>query len=138
MPLPINLPPVPAIPKEGISGSGWMRWLTILQSSVARLGSLWAYSKTVQVTGFAYQIPVGQGLCLFTPAGALASGTVTLASGSADGFQQHILSSQTVSALTVAPGSGQTIVGSASGTLSAGTEWVFVFTAAANVWYRMR
>jgi hypothetical protein len=111
-------------------------WMRKVQQSANQLGSLWAYEIVVATTGAAHEIPVSTGTCLLTPAGAISGVTLTLPAQASDGFRQSILSSQTVTGLTVSPGSGQTIVGTASFTLAAGSEAVFMFVADTSTWYR--
>lgn len=134
----IQLPPPPNPVNNAAEGDSWFRWFRTLQSAVAKLAQSWAYETLTPTTGFSHQIPNNTGLCLLTPAGGLAAGTVTLPANVLDGFEQTIAASQAVTALTVAPASGQTIVGTTSFTLSAGVRVVFRYTAAAKVWYRLQ
>ena len=133
MPTPVNLPGVFGLPPD----SPVRLWLENAQQKINVLGQLWAYEIVAPVTGFAHQIPVRTGVCLLTPAGVLASGTLTLPGQAADGFRQSILTSQTVTALTISPATGQTIVGTASLTLTAGVQIVYMFVASNNTWYKM-
>lgn len=124
-----------------LSGPGQeysQEWLQRVQSAVNSLGIVRATDVQVVVNGFSYQIGPGTGTLLLTPAAGLASGTVTLPAQALDGFQQHIVSSQSVGTLTVSPSSGQTIVGGASVALAAGSEIVYRFVAAGLTWYRVR
>lgn len=134
MPVPVSI--------SGVFGQSvdtmLLAWLRKAQQMINLLGQGWAYEVVVPLTGFAHAIPVHTGMCLLTPAGVLATGTLTLPVQAADGFQQHILTSQTVTALTVAPATGQTIVGTTALTLSAGVEVVYFFVAASSTWYKMR
>ena len=138
MPVPINLPGVPLASGAQALPAVMTSWLRQVQQAINALGAQRAYAAYTPVTGFSQLIPVNTGLCLLTPAGALATGTVTLPATAADGFEQQILSTQTVATLTVAPSSGQTIVGTASLTLTAGVQIVYRYSASAKTWYRMQ
>lgn len=134
MPTPVNLPPLTGV-DPAAPGS---RWLLLVQQLVNRLGEGRAYEVLTPVTGFAHTIPNATGLCLLTPAGTLASGTLTLPTRASDGFCQELLSTQTVTALTVSPSSGQTIVGATAIALSAGVKVVYFFVASTSTWYKMQ
>ena len=114
------------------------KWLTLLRQVVNGIANTCAYDTFVPVTGFSHTIASGNGMCLLLPAGTLAAGTITLPAQSPDGFQQAIASPQTVTSLTVAANSGQTIVGTTVFALTAGSEVIFMWVAAAKTWYRIR
>lgn len=133
MPQPVNLPQLSGLTQDGLLA----KWLLLAQQAVNRLGASRAYEVLTPVTGFAHTIPKATGVCLLTPAGVLATGTITLPAQASDGFQQELLSSQTVTALTVAASSGQTIVGSTAFALSAGVKVVYFFVASTSTWYKM-
>ena len=139
MTTPITLPPPPRALAATPEAAEWARWFQQLQTSIATLATSRSYEVLQSpATGFTHSIPVGQGLCLLLPAAGIASGTVTLPAAAADGFEQQILSSQTVTSLTVAAAPGQTIVGTAVFALAAGVRAVFRWRAGVNVWYRMQ
>ena len=131
---PINVPPLAGIDIATAAG----KWMLVFRQLLNQLGQAWGSSIQAPSTGFTLTIPQATGVFLLTPGGALATGTVILPGQASDGFQQHILSSQPVAALTVAPNTGQTIVGSASFALSAGVEVVYFFVASTSTWYKMR
>ena len=133
MPVPVRLPASQGLVPPGPHAI----WLQQAEQMINRLGEARAYAQVVPVTGFTQLIPNGTGLLLLHPAGVLASGTVTLPAQASDGFEQQILTSQTVTALTVAPSSGQTIVGVTSFGLTAGTKVMYRFVAATSTWYKM-
>jgi hypothetical protein len=65
------------------------------------------------VTGFVATIPstaIIQNNYVMTPAGTLASGTLTMPAGAVAGQQVNISSSQKITAFSLQPNTGQTIV----------------------------
>lgn len=134
MPRPVNLAPVRGFPPESPEGA----WVRLVPPAVNRLAEARAYERLTPASGFTHTIPDGTGVCLLTPAGTLAAGTLTLPSAASDGFQQEIVTSQAVSALTIAPNSGQTIVGATVFALAAGVKVVYFFVASASTWYKMQ
>ena len=127
---PVNLSPVPKM-------YDW-KWTDNMRVAVNAVGSAKATEIVAPTTGFTHQIPNATGTCLLTPASGLAAGTVTLPVQALEGFEQHIVSTQTVTTLTVSPSSGQTISGPASLTLAAYSEIVYRFVAASSTWYKVR
>lgn len=134
MPVPVSLSGVFGLKP----GDPFLLWAQKAQQMVNRLGEGRSYEVLVPVTGFTHTVPLATGTCLLTPAGVLATGTITLPAQASDGFQQRIVTSQTVTALTVAPSSGQTIVGATAFALTAGVEVVYFFAASASIWYKIR
>jgi hypothetical protein len=95
----------------------------------------------VPTTGFAITLPgsstpLFQSVTILDPAGTLATGTLTMPATPSDGMRQRVSSSQTVTALTVSPGAGQTVK-NAPTTLSAGTSFEYEYNAANTTWYRI-
>lgn len=134
MPTPVNLPPL-----RGIDPAGPLApWARLLPQLINRLGEARAYEKLVPVNGFAHTIPVATGLCLMTPAGALATGTLTLPAQASDGFQQELVTLQPIAALTIAANAGQTIVGATVFALAARVKVVYFFEASSSTWYEIQ
>jgi hypothetical protein len=77
------------------------------------------FAVNVPTTGFSYTIPANQAFTQLTPAGTLASGTITLPAVSPQGGRIEIMSTQTITSLTVSAPSGYTIQGAAVTTLAA-------------------
>lgn len=138
MPVPIQLPPPPQRTQTDAEGMAWNRWFQQVAAAIVSLASARSYEVLVPATGFSHTIPVNTGLCLLTPAGALATGTLVLPAKALDGFEQQILSTQTVTTLTVSPSVGQTITGTAVFALAAGVQAVFRWRGDTAVWYRMQ
>lgn len=79
----------------------------------------------VPLTGFS--IAPQTSLLVINPAGTLATGTVTMPSNPSDGQKLTIFSTQTQTALTLTPGSGDT-VNSGTTALVAGTPVTYRYT----------
>lgn len=133
MTTPLQLSPAPLSGNPAVD-----RWMTTVYQVVNLLAADRAYESFVPVTGFTHTIAQNQGTCLVLPAGTLASGTITLPAKVADGFVQVIVSSAAVTSLTVAPSSGQSIVGTATFALAADVQVAFKWNAAAVKWYRLQ
>ena len=127
---PVNI----TAPQPGMD----LQWLQLVQVAVNALGSRNANDVLTPVTGFTHTIPNATGTCLLTPAAGLATGTLTLPAKAVEGFEQHIVSTQAVTTLTISPSTGQTISGSASLALAAYSEIVYRYVAATNTWYKVR
>lgn len=101
-----------------------------------------AYSQQTPLTGFSITVPNGVSNLLLTPAGTLATGTITLPSAPVDGQMVCIFDTQTQTAVTIAANTGQTINGTALTALTANTRYCYVFAGTttnagtANAWYR--
>lgn len=134
MPRPVTLSPVAGQDEA----TPWARWVHQLKGAFDKLADRCAYEVLVPATGFTHTIPNAVSRCLLTPAAVLATGTITLPANVSDGFEVSIVTSQTVTALTVSPNSGQTIVGTTALTLTAGTQIVYFFAAASSVWYKVQ
>jgi hypothetical protein len=95
-------------------------------------------SKTVQApaTGFSITISNSSTTLLLTPTGTLATGTVIMPAAPIDGHVVRVLSSQTVSALTVSPNTGQSISGAPSA-IGPATPFAMIYDLAGTTWYRM-
>jgi hypothetical protein len=85
-------------------------------------------------TGFNITIGNNQNILYLTPAGTLATGTVTLPTP-VDRQEATIGTSQTITAFTL---TGGTIVGAAPATLSANTAIKYIYYAAIGAWYRIQ
>jgi hypothetical protein len=86
-------------------------------------------------TGFSINMIQNTRILLLTPAGTLASGTITLPAGSTDKVVK-IASSQTITALTLNAGSGQSFASGAAITTLAANGFV-EYLLKGNVWYRV-
>jgi hypothetical protein len=97
-------------------------------------GVLQQYDYQVSTTGFSYTFAAGTTVLVMNPAGTLATGTITMPAAPADGMTISFSSTQTITALTVAGNTGQSIVGNPT-TLNAGGGASFVYRLANTTWY---
>ena len=108
-----------------------------VQASINTLGSARATYPLVPATGFSQTIPNNVGCLLLQPAAAIAAGTVTMPAQAVEGFEQQIVSTKTVTTLTVAANTGQTVLGTAAGTLTAYKAIRYRFVAATSTWVQV-
>jgi hypothetical protein len=92
-------------------------------------------SKQVPLTGFNITPAAGILTLRLAPAGTLATGTITMPAAPVDNQQLDVQTSQTVTALTVSPNAGQTVIG-APATITVSTPFGFRYDAASSTWYR--
>jgi hypothetical protein len=99
-------------------------------------GVLQSYDYQVLTTGFSYTFASGITTLLAQPAGTLATGTITMPGTPADGMVITFMSTQEVTALTIAGGAGQSIGGTQTTQLPANSAMSFVYRLANTTWYR--
>ena len=132
-----KIPGHPPMMEQTPEAAAWDRWFQLLQSSInSAMGVVADGGVAVPAEDFSYQIFYGRGLCLILPTTDLAVGTVILPVGMLDGYEQEIMTSRTVSSLTVRPGVGQTLTGTATFPLQFGVPVTFLYGLAANQWTR--
>lgn len=112
------------------SGSGSGAWLRIQNPTVE------TYSYQIPITGFSILFPSYTNALILNPAGTLATGTVTMPVSLFDGQRVEITSSQTISALTLTPNSGQTIFGAPT-SITSTTPVAFIYRAAIKSFFRI-
>jgi hypothetical protein len=84
-------------------------------------------------TGFTLTLSATTHLNPITPAGTLASGTITMPAGIANGFRALVSTTQAITALTVSPNSGQSILGAPT-SLAAGGSFEMTYDSAITTW----
>lgn len=99
-------------------------------------GVLQSYDYQVLTTGFSYTFASGITTLLAQPAGTLATGTITMPGSPADGMVITFMSTQEVTALTIAGGAGQSIGGTQTTQLPANSAMSFVYRQSNTTWYR--
>jgi hypothetical protein len=97
-------------------------------------GLLQQYAYLAATTGFSYTFPAGTTSLIIDPAGTLATGTITMPAAPADGMTISFSSDQTITALTVSPNTGQSIIGNPT-TMLAGGAATFVYRLSNTTWY---
>jgi hypothetical protein len=98
-------------------------------------GVLQSYDYQVLTTGFTYTFATGITTLLAQPAGTLATGTITMPGSPADGMVITFMSTQEVTALTIAGNSGQSIGGTQVSQLPANSAMSFVYRQSNTTWY---
>lgn len=95
-------------------------------------------SKSVQspTTGFAITAANNTSTLYLTPAGTLATGTITFAAAPVDGQEFQVGSSQIITALTLA-GNGSTISNAPSTIATAGSGFKYIYNTATTTWLRL-
>jgi hypothetical protein len=95
----------------------------------------------VPITGFSITIDDGVETLLLKPAGVLATGTIIMPAGATDGDNVKISSTQTITALTVTPNKGQSILNAPTALTVSTTApygYEFIFDANSATWYRVQ
>lgn len=116
------------------------KWLFVLRDKVNSTlpgftNKLMQY--VAPVTGFGIVIGNTVLTVVLDPAGTLASGSVTFPALPLDGQTLRIATTQSITALTLVAGSGQTIKNPVTA-LAAGTAVVYLYRGAAQTWYRVQ
>lgn len=108
----------------------------IPQYIVGTVGLLDAsYVRLVPTTGFTQTIPGTVWHYLIDPAGTLATGTFTMPTFPYQGATLDLIFSQQITALTLSPGGGQSIVGLTSGTIPKGGLIECIYRFQSTTWY---
>lgn len=97
-------------------------------------GVLQAYDYQVLTTGFSYTFAAGTQTLVINPAGTLATGTITMPASPVDGMVITVVSTQQVTAVTVAANTGQTMVGGAA-QLIPNQPLSFMYRLSNTTWY---
>jgi len=97
-------------------------------------GVLQAYDYQVLTTGFSYTFAAGTQTLVINPAGTLATGTVTMPASPVDGMVITVVSTQQVTAVTIAGNTGQSLVGGAA-QLIPNQPLSFVYRLTNTTWY---
>jgi hypothetical protein len=95
-----------------------------------------SYSLQTPTTGFSITIANYTSTLILNPAGTLASGTITMPASPIDGQIVQVSSSQTVTALTVSPNTGQTLSGAPT-TITATAGFRYIYNLSGTNWYRI-
>jgi hypothetical protein len=95
------------------------------------------YTDSVQTptTSFSITIPAATQVLVLNPAGTLAAGTITMPASPVDKQNVCVTSSQTITALTVSPNAGQSIV-AAPTSMSAG-GFCYHYVLSLTTWFRL-
>jgi hypothetical protein len=121
---------------NGLFTRPWRMWLSFVDNVVNGIQYAAVSSYQTPLTGFSIQAPSNASKLVLTPAGVLATGTVTMPATPSEGFEFRLLSTQIVTALTLTPGPGQTIKNAVS-TLAAGVGVGYTYSTSTSTWYRL-
>lgn len=99
-------------------------------------GVLQSYDYQVLTTGFSYTFASGTTTLIAQPAGTLATGTITMPGSPADGMVITFMTTQEITALTIAGGAGQSIGGTQVALMAANSSMSFVYRLSNLTWYR--
>jgi hypothetical protein len=99
-------------------------------------GVLQSYDYQVLTTGFSYTFASGTTTLIAQPAGTLATGTITMPGSPADGMVITFMTTQEITALTIAGGAGQSIGGTQVSLMAANSSMSFVYRLSNTTWYR--
>jgi hypothetical protein len=99
-------------------------------------GVLQSYDFQVLTTGFSYTFASGITTLIAAPAGTLATGTITMPVGPADGMVITITTTQQITALTINGNTGQSIGGAQTTLMAANSSISFVYRQSNTTWYR--
>ncbi len=88
------------------------------------------------VTGFSITIANNTSILMLTPAGTLATGTITMPTTPIQGQIIRVCTSQTVTALTVSANAGQTLTGAPT-TITPQTGFAYIYNLASTQWIRL-
>lgn len=135
----MNSPPPLISPFDsgGVRPAGaWVAWFSQLFTFISGLADFTQANIQAPLTGFAITLGDRDTALMLTPAGVLATGTVTMPVNPYDGQPIQVSSTQTVTALTVAANAGQTIK-NAPTALTAGLGFSYFYNKTAATWYRL-
>ncbi len=110
-----------------IANIGGLNWITHKGTADQ------SYSLQIPSTGFSITIAAGVKTLELSPAGTLATGTIIMPAAPIDGQEIRVSSTQTITALTVSPNSGQTFP-NAPTTLAAGQGFSILYNLANTQW----
>ena len=99
-------------------------------------GVLQSYDFQALTTGFSYTFASGTTTLIINPAGTLATGTITMPATPADGMVITFMTTQEITAITIAANAGQSIGGTQTAQLPANSAMSFVYRQSNTTWYR--
>lgn len=124
------------VPQDPVKRDGYIPLLPSdpAKSVIARLRV--GYSYQVPIDGFSITVPDGTTNLILAPAGALATGTITMPANPLDGQICGVASSQAVAALTMSPNTGQTLNGALTAfTANSFAQYQYIQSVA--TWFRI-
>jgi hypothetical protein len=135
---PPAVTPIGTIATTSDYGKVWNNgaaWVSTASSNIN--GTNPNMSLQTPLTAFAITIAAGITTLLLNPAGALATGAVTMPAAPYDGQEVTVASSQAVSALTVNANAGQTINGAPTA-IAANASFRYKYNLSLTTWFRLQ
>lgn len=114
----------------------WQTWISAAYKLIRTVTDYSSASRQVPITGFSITLGVGVQVLTLDPAGVLATGTITMPTQPYDGQKVEVSTTQTITALTVSPNTGQTIK-NAPTTLAAGSGFAYYYNLPLTTWFRI-
>ena len=109
--------------------------LALMQANLVFTSAKPVQQFAAPTTGQTVTVATGDSWLVLTPAGTLATLTVTLPTDRTDGEIVRVSSSQIITALTVS-GAGTALAGAPT-TIAAGGFWIMCYTSVLNSWVRI-
>lgn len=114
----------------------WQTWLSAAYKLLRTVTDYASASRQVPTNGFSITYAVGIQVLTLDPAGVLATGTVTMPTQPYDGQRVEGSTTQTITAFTLSPNTGQTVK-NAPTTLAAGSGYAYYYNLPLTTWYRI-
>lgn len=92
------------------------------------------YAYNAPVTGFSITMEDDEPVLILEPAGTLATGTIILPETPVDGMIVRVGSTKIITALTVTPNTGQSVVAAPSA-MTAGGSFALLYRSSNTTWY---
>jgi hypothetical protein len=116
--------------------SVWRLWFADAAKILFGVQYHYAAQYVAPVTGFSIQALPATSKLILTPAAGLATGAVLLPTNPYEGMEWRLSSTQAITALTLTPPSGVTVMNAPAG-LAAGIGIAFTYSAVNATWYRL-
>lgn len=113
-----------------------VNFTTNVQNAIQTTTQTEITTRIVPLTGFTQTVGNTTNVLVLEPAGTLATGTITMPASPVANQVVRIVSTQTVTALTHNPNTGQTLKGALT-TISANGYASWVYVASTTTWYRI-
>lgn len=114
----------------------WKMWFNQLYTYLRGVIDYTAASIQTVTNGFSITIADNIQVVTLTPAGVLATGVIKMPANAYNGQVIQISTTQTVTALTVNPNAGQTVM-NAPTTLNGGSGFSYYYSSSTSTWYRL-
>ena len=117
-------------------GDQWVVPVVIKEQNLNATAAPTSSAVNTPTNGFSYTVPDQQLFTALTPAGTLATGTVTLPRNVPQGSRVQVMSTQEITSLTVAVPAGYSLAGATASTLAANATAAWILNG--TVFYRVQ